>query len=110
MTGEPSSLGIVTAAEPVIRLACFLGLLLLMALWEALAPRREQTIRRRLRWPHNVGLVVLDTLVVRVLFPITGAGMAFLAQTKGWGLFNAVPLPAWLAVPASVILLDLPIY
>jgi sterol desaturase/sphingolipid hydroxylase (fatty acid hydroxylase superfamily) len=110
MTGEPSLPGTVTAAEPVIRLACFSGLLLLMALWEALAPRREQTIRRRLRWPNNVGLVVLDTLVVRVLFPIAGVGMAFLAQTKGWGLFNAVALPAWLAAPASVLLLDLTIY
>ena len=98
------------AAEPIIRLSCFLGVLLLMVLWEMLTPRRSQVVGRLLRWPNNLGLVVLDTLVVRIVFPFAGVGMAFLAQTHGWGLFNLVPLPAWLAVPAAVILVDLTIY
>jgi sterol desaturase/sphingolipid hydroxylase (fatty acid hydroxylase superfamily) len=57
-----------------------------------------------------LALVVLDTVVVRLVFPFAGVGMAFLAQTRGWGLFNVVPLRAWLTVPAAVILLDLTIY
>jgi len=36
--------------------------------------------------------------------------MAFLAQTKGWGLLNMLPLPAWFALPVAVLLLDLTIY
>ena len=98
------------AAEPVIRLSCFLGVLVLMALWERLAPRRPQSIKRLLRWPNNLGLVVIDTLVVRLLFPLAAVGMAFLAQSKGWGLLNIIPLSAWLAIPACVLLLDLTIY
>ena len=78
------------AAEPIIRLTCFRGIPLLMALWEFLTPRRPQVITRRLRWPNNLGLVVLDTLVVRLLFPFAAVGLAFVAQTKGWGLFNIV--------------------
>jgi sterol desaturase/sphingolipid hydroxylase (fatty acid hydroxylase superfamily) len=97
-------------AEPVIRLSCFLGVLLLMALWEFLTPRRPQAVGRGLRWPNNLGLVVLDTVVVRLLFPFAGVGMAFLAQTNDWGLFNLVALPAWIAIPAAVLLLDLIIY
>ena len=97
-------------AEPLIRLGCFLGVLLAMALWEALTPRRQQAIGRLRRWPNNIGLVVLDTLAVRLFFPLTGIGMALLAQSKGWGLFNLLQLPAWLAVPAAVLLLDLIIY
>jgi sterol desaturase/sphingolipid hydroxylase (fatty acid hydroxylase superfamily) len=54
--------------------------------------------------------VALNTLAVRLVFPFAGVGIAFLAQTKGWGLFNIVPLPAWLNVPATVVLLDLVIY
>jgi hypothetical protein len=92
-------------AEPLIRLGCFLGVLMAMTLWEALKPRRQQTIGRLRRWPNNIGLVVLDTLAVRLLFPLTGIGMAFLAQSKEWGLFNLLPVPAWLAVPAAVLLL-----
>jgi sterol desaturase/sphingolipid hydroxylase (fatty acid hydroxylase superfamily) len=98
------------AAEPVIRLGCFLGILLVMALWEALAPRRPQAIGRLRRWPNNLGLVVLDTLIVRFLFPLAGVGMAFLAESKGWGLFNILALPAWPAIPPAVLLLDLIIY
>jgi sterol desaturase/sphingolipid hydroxylase (fatty acid hydroxylase superfamily) len=81
-----------------------------MALWEVLAPRRPQVIGRLRRWPNNLGLVVIDTLIVRLLFPLAGVGMAFLAASRGWGLFNIVPLPAWLAIPAGVLLLDLTIY
>jgi hypothetical protein len=98
------------AAEPVIRLSCFLGVLVLMALWELLTPRRPQSIKRLLRWPNNLGLVVIDTFVVRLLFPVAAVGMAFLAQTKGWGLLNIIPSPPWLTIPAAALLLDLTIY
>lgn len=97
-------------AEPLIRLSCFLGVFLLMALWEVLAPRRPQAIGRMLRWPNNLGLVLLDTLAVRLVFPLAGVGMAFVAQSHGWGLLNIVALPALIAVPIAVVLLDLAIY
>src|SRR5215831_1098310 len=100
----------VIAAEPIIRMSCFFGVLALMALWEAVTPRRRQSIRRLLRWPNNLGLVMLNTLLVRLLFPFAGVGMAFFTQTTGWGLFNIVPVPAWLAIPIAVLLLDLTIY
>jgi sterol desaturase/sphingolipid hydroxylase (fatty acid hydroxylase superfamily) len=98
------------AAEPIVRLICFLGVLVLMVLWERLTPRRPQSIKRLIRWPNNLGLVVLNTFVVRLLFPLAGVGMALLAQAKGWGLFNIVPGPAWFAIPAGLLLLDLTIY
>ena len=98
------------AAEPIIRLGCFVGILVLMALWEVATPRRPQSIRRHLRWPNNLALVVLNTFVLRLLFPFAAVGVALVAQAKGWGLFNMVPLPAWLALPAAVVLLDLIIY
>jgi len=78
--------------------------------WELLAPRRDQNIARGVRWPSNIGLVVLDTLVVRLVFPITAVALALLAEARGWGLFNAFAVPAWAAIPLGVILLDLAIY
>ena len=100
----------VIAAEPVIRLSCFAGVLFVMALWELFAPRRPQSIKRLLRWPNNLGVVVLDTMVVRLVFPVAAVAMAILAQSKGWGLLNLIPLRTWLAIPAGVLLLDLTIY
>lgn len=100
----------VTSAEPMIRLGCFLGVLTTMVLWEVLAPRRPQSVGRSLRWPNNLGLVMLDTAIVRLLFPLAAVGMAFFAQGKGWGLFNLIHLPELVAILASVLLLDLIIY
>lgn len=98
------------ANEPAIRLAVFALVFTGMAAWEWLAPCRPAEADRRRRWPANIGLVLLDTVLVRLAFPFASAGMALLAQEQGWGLFNLVSLPAWLAVTASVLLLDLAVY
>jgi len=96
--------------EQYIRLAAFCGVFALMAIWEFIGPRRTQTIGRGWRWPNNLGVVVVDTLLVRILFPTTAVGLALIAGAQGIGLFNVVPLPTWIGVVASVILLDLAIY
>ena len=96
--------------EPLVRLAAFGSVFVAMALWEAVAPRREQAIGRAARWPSNVGVVVLDTVLVRILFPTLAVGLALLAEAKRFGLFNAWPVAGALAVTASVVLLDLVIY
>jgi sterol desaturase/sphingolipid hydroxylase (fatty acid hydroxylase superfamily) len=62
------------------------------------------------RWPSNFGIVVLNTVVVKLLFVATAVGMAEYAREHGWGLFNAVEVPAALAVIATVVALDLIIY
>lgn len=100
----------VLAAEPLIRLGFFAGVLAAMALWEALAPRRAQGIGRAWRWPNNLGVVVVDTIVVRLLFPTAAVGFAILAEERGWGLLNTIALPAWSEVVIAVVVLDLVIY
>jgi len=101
---------ILLAHEPMIRLAAFAGIFAAMALWELAAPRRRQVIGRLRRWPGNLGIVVLNTLLVRLAFPTAAVGVALLAESRGWGLFPALNAPPWLAVAAAVILLDLAIY
>ena len=96
--------------EPVIRLAIFLGGLITMAIWEVAAPRRRREIPRLLRWSNNLGLVIVDTILVRLTFPIVAVGLALLAEQRGWGFFNTFAVSAWFSVPASVIALDLVIY
>jgi sterol desaturase/sphingolipid hydroxylase (fatty acid hydroxylase superfamily) len=94
----------------VIRLGAFAGIFAAMALWELLAPRRRQVIGRLGRWPSNLSIVVLDTLLVRFIFPVAAVGGALLAETRGWGLFQVLQAPPWVAVIVSVVLLDLGIY
>jgi sterol desaturase/sphingolipid hydroxylase (fatty acid hydroxylase superfamily) len=100
----------ILSTEPLIRLGFFAGVFALMAAWEMLAPRRPQTVGRTWRWPNNLGVVVVDTLVVRFFFPTAAVGLAILGEQRGWGLLNNVALPAWLKIVLAVVVLDLLIY
>jgi sterol desaturase/sphingolipid hydroxylase (fatty acid hydroxylase superfamily) len=101
---------IVFANEPMIRLAAFASVLAVLAVLELVVPRRKQSIRRGWRWPNNLGVVIVDTLLVRILFPTTAIGLALLAEARGFGVLNAIRLPDWLAVLVAVLVLDLAIY
>lgn len=96
--------------EPDIRLFFFIGTLLLMAGWESVQPRRRQSFSRRQRWPNNLLLVAVNTLVVRMVFPLAAVGAALMAAERSWGLFNQVSLPGGLEILLSFVLLDLLIY
>jgi sterol desaturase/sphingolipid hydroxylase (fatty acid hydroxylase superfamily) len=96
--------------EPTIRLGFFLGVLAAMAVWELRAPRRRHSTSKPLRWLNNVGLVFVNSLLLRFVAPLGGIGVAAWAESHGWGLFHTVNVANWLAVLASVVLLDLAIY
>jgi sterol desaturase/sphingolipid hydroxylase (fatty acid hydroxylase superfamily) len=100
----------VFAYEPYIRLGVFGGVFVVMAVWELIGPRRKLSIGRGWRWPNNLGVVVANTLLVRLVFPTTAVGLALVADARGWGLFNLLALPPWVGVVCSVVLLDLAIY
>ena len=96
--------------EPTIRLGFFFCIFLIMALWEVLAPRRQLTEAKGKRWLNNIGLVMLNTLLVRVLFPTVAVGMAHYATQQGWGMLNLLDWPYWLTVVFAVVILDAAIY
>ena len=100
----------ITQHEFSIRLGFFFGVLTLMALWEMLAPRRVLTVSKVTRWTHNLALVFLNTLILRIIFPAAAVGMALFVSSQGWGLFNFYQLPFVLVLLLSLIALDLVIY
>jgi sterol desaturase/sphingolipid hydroxylase (fatty acid hydroxylase superfamily) len=92
--------------EVPIRLGFFFGIFLIMAAWEMAAPRRVLLHSKWVRWGNNLGLVFLNSFILRVLVPTAAVGMALFASEQGWGLFNYFEAPFWLAVLASVLILD----
>jgi sterol desaturase/sphingolipid hydroxylase (fatty acid hydroxylase superfamily) len=100
----------VLANEPVIRLGFFLGVFAVVALWEVAAPRRALTVSKALRWTSNLSLVVLNTVVLRLLFPLAAVGLAAFSVENGWGLLNHFDVPFWVAVPLAVIAMDFVIW
>jgi sterol desaturase/sphingolipid hydroxylase (fatty acid hydroxylase superfamily) len=96
--------------EPWLRLGAFVGVLLLLALWEALAPRRRWQVNRPGRWLNNLGLALLNSLVLRLVAPLGLVGVAFWAEQRGWGLCSWLPLPPLLAHLLAFLALDLIVY
>jgi sterol desaturase/sphingolipid hydroxylase (fatty acid hydroxylase superfamily) len=93
-----------------IRLGFFGGMLTVMALWETVAPRRDRCLPRLKRWPGNLEVTVLNSILLRLLLPWSAAELAILGQTRGWGILNTVERPEWLAIAISLLALDFAIY
>lgn len=96
--------------ESSLRLISFLSVFLILALWEWRFPRRSLTMSKSLRWINNLGLMLLNTLVLRFALPILAVGLAIQVQQQQWGLLQYANLPLWLEIIFSIFLLDLAIY
>ncbi len=97
-------------SESAIRLSIFFGVLIVMALWEVASPKRQPRYSRKQRWPSNVGIVVVDTLLARLLVPAGLVSVAWYAQSQNLGLLQWVSWPLWLEVTVAVMVLDVTIY
>jgi sterol desaturase/sphingolipid hydroxylase (fatty acid hydroxylase superfamily) len=98
------------ANEKPVRLGFFFGMLVVMALWELVAPRRALTVSKAVRWANNLGIVFFNSFLLRLLFPAAAVGVAVFAAEHGWGLFNYYDLPFWLVAVLSVVAMDFIIY
>src|SRR4051794_21020647 len=96
--------------EPTLRLGVFFGVLLTLLALERLLPWGYARPLGPRRWPGNIGLACVGALLVRALVPAAAVGAAAWAGARGLGLVPALGIPAWLAIPLSVLLLDLLIY
>jgi sterol desaturase/sphingolipid hydroxylase (fatty acid hydroxylase superfamily) len=96
--------------EPTVRLGVFLGMFAIIAAWELAAPRRTLRVRKALRWIHNLALTMVNVVLVRAALPVAAIGVAVHAAERGTGLFNLIHVPHLLAIPLSVLALDLAIY
>jgi len=93
-----------------VRLTFFFVALGLVAIWEMIAPRRPLGVSKPVRWYTNLGMVVIDAVLLRVLIPAQAVGVAALVGSRGVGILNAFKLPDWAAVVIAVVALDFVIY
>ncbi|MCX5907257.1 MAG: sterol desaturase family protein [Deltaproteobacteria bacterium] len=96
--------------EPAIRVGFFFGILAVMAVWELKAPRRALMTSKGQRWLANLGLVFIDTLALRLLFPLMAVDVAIVAERQGWGVLTSVPIRYEIEIILGVVILDFVIY
>jgi len=100
----------VTAHEATIRIGFFAGIFLAVALVELIVPRRALTTSKTSRWFGNIGIVFINTILLRILFPAGAVGISVWVGHQGWGIFNHFQWPFWLEVALTIVILDFVIY
>ncbi len=97
-------------SEATIRLTAFIGIFTAMAVFEQFLPRRERFPARGRRWLTNWGMLIVDSVVLRILFPAAAVGVALWAEAAGFGLFNMIDVPMILVVIFVIVFLDFAVW
>ena len=96
----------IIANEREIYSVSYFLVLAAVAFWEMAAPRRALTQSLKRRWLGNFGLLIIDIMAIRLVFPLAAMGMAIVAQDHQLGLFNTVDAPFWVAAIISILAID----
>lgn len=92
--------------EAAVRYYALIASLGLVAVWEALVPGRRPLPAVAGRWSINLGLTLLLSVAVAVVYPVLAVGVALAAERSSTGVFHAVQAPAWLAFALSFLAID----
>src|SRR6516165_11955153 len=96
--------------EITLRLAFSLGTFGAVASWEYALPRRELSEPRRRRWPANLGLGLLNAILLRLLAGGLVVSAAAFAATRGTGLVHWTAPPVWAGWMVTIAGLDFAVY
>ncbi len=96
--------------EAFLRLGCFLAIFLAVWGWEGALPRRVQPDSHRVRWLNNLAIMAVNSLCLRLVFPLIATTFAVYVNARGWGLLPLLAMPGWLAGLVAFLLFDLAIY
>lgn len=96
--------------ETIIRLTASIAIFFIMICWEYLSPRRVQLIKRKARWPVNIGLALFNIILMRLTVGSIAYLSAVNADQHSWGLLNWLAAPEWLSIIATLLFLDFAIY
>lgn len=92
----------ILAHGDTLQFSLFFSLLLVLAIVEPVFPRRPGPMERRTRWPANLLLTAINFVTVSVL-PLSLIAAGLWAEREGWGLLNAIHLPAAVAIIVTLL-------
>ena len=100
--------------DTTIRILAFLSIFLVLALLELALPKRPLCMPKARRWRTNLGIVVVDSVLLRLMgsvaVPMTALAAALWAEQERIGLLDWVAWPAWLELVLAVVVLDFAIW
>ena len=99
-----------SSTEIIARLSIFLIALLIMSVWESIAPRRQLKANKPHRWARNFSLGMLERIVTKVLLPFTTASIAIVSAQENIGIFHHTQIPSLIIFVISFLILDFVMY
>ena len=96
--------------EGILRLSVFILLILVFGILKLYCPRKADNRPQKQRRMINLGLMLVNTISVRLLLPLATFEVANYVADNGIGLFNIVSLPFMLNLVMTIIVFDLLIY
>ena len=100
----------IPTARFMVRLISFITIFALIIFWERIAPKRKNHIPRTKRWPINIGAVVLNQLLIKILIPFSAIEIALITTSNNWGILHQITIDSNLKIIIGLLLLDLSIY
>ena len=100
----------ITNNEAVLRIGAFCFFLILIFIIESIFPIFKRSAQTYKRWFTNFTFVILNTLVLRLFFPVLAASFAVICDQYNIGLFNYYNVSLLASMTASFLLLDLGIW
>lgn len=96
--------------EVYIRIVFFILTLVIVAFYEYKSPRKKLVLSKIRRWINNISLVILNSLLIKFIFPIAAFGIAIYLESKNFGILYLFDLSYIEKIIISILLLDLIIY
>jgi sterol desaturase/sphingolipid hydroxylase (fatty acid hydroxylase superfamily) len=94
-------------SQALIYAACYFGTMIIIASWEGIRPLRGYSQPMGLRWFSHFSLTLINSLLIRALFPFSVIMLATKAEEAGFGLLHAAALPQAVASIVALLLMDL---
>ena len=88
----------------------FFVVFILLTLAEWLFPLRAGSSKGLVRLTSNVAIAFLNSYVQRWAVPLAAVAWATVVEQHGWGILSLLHVSVWLAVPATVLAIDLAQY
>jgi sterol desaturase/sphingolipid hydroxylase (fatty acid hydroxylase superfamily) len=96
--------------ETLVRLGFFTAIFFVVAQSEKIAPRRILLKSKFKRWISNLGMQIIDVVVLRLIFPVFPVGVAVICVQRGWGFLNYYQIIPPVALIIGLLALDFIIY
>jgi len=96
--------------EVLIRLFSFALILAVMLALELALPRRTIFQPRSLRWTNNFAITILNSVMLRLLFPAATVSVALYVEESEFGLLAGLGIPDFISIPLAIVALDLITY